>query len=164
MRPERLISAATGLHRMIVVDTNVLSELMRPRPAPQVLAWMSTVGPGEASTTSVTIAEIGQGLRRLPRGKRRALLEEAFESMLAALDREVLPFDREAAEHYARISQQRERAGKHIDPLDCMIAAICSCRGASLATRNERDFDGTGVEIINPWGPLSGRGSGPSSE
>ena len=149
---------------MIVIDTNVLSELMRPRPAPEVLAWMSRVGPGEACTTSVTIAEIGQGLRRLPRGKRRTVLEEAFASLVTELDREVLPFDLEAAEHYAQIAERRETAGKHIDPLDCMIAAICSCRGASLATRNERDFDGTGVEIINPWGPLSGRGSGPSSE
>ena len=149
---------------MIVIDTNVLSELMRPRPAPEVLAWMSTVRPGEASTTSVTIAEIGQGLRRLPRGQRRTVLEEAFTSLLTELDREVLPFDLEAAEHYAQIAERRETAGRHIDPLDCMIAAICSCRGASLATRNERDFDGTGVEIINPWGPRIRRESGPGSE
>lgn len=149
---------------MIVIDTNVLSELMRPQPAPEVLAWMSTVMPGDASTTSVTIAEIGQGLRRLPRGRRRTVLEEAFTSLLTELDREVLPFDLEAAEHYVRIAELRETAGKHIDPLDCMIAAICSYRGASLATRNERDFDGTGVEIINPWGPRIRRESGPGSE
>lgn len=136
---------------MIVIDTNVLSELMRPHPAPEVLAWMSTVSPGDAATTSITIAEIGHGLRRLPRGKRRALLEDTFESLLAELDRDVLPFDREAAEHYARIAEQREVSGKHMDPLDCMIAAICACRGAVLATRNKRDFDGTGLDIINPW-------------
>ena len=153
---------------MIVIDTNVLSELMRPSPAPEVLAWMSTVSPGDAATTSVTIAEIGHGLRRLPRGKRRALLEDAFESLRAELDREVLPFDLEAAEHYARIAEQREASGKHIDPLDCMIAAICACRGAALATRNGRDFDGTGLDIINPWdasgeAPLQ-RESRPSDE
>ena len=136
---------------MIVIDTNVLSELMRPLPEPAVLAWMSTVGPGQAATTSITIAEIGQGLARLPTGKRRALLEDAFASLLDELDREILAFDRAAAEHYARISHQRESAGKPIDPLDCMIAAICASRGASLATRNQRDFDGTGLEIINPW-------------
>lgn len=138
---------------MIVIDTNVLSELMRPRPAPEVLAWMGTVGSGQAATTSITIAEIGQGLRRLPQGKRRALLEDAFASLLDELDREILAFDRAAAEHYARISQQRETAGKPIDPLDCMIAAICASRGASLVTRNERDFDGTGLAIVNPWNP-----------
>ena len=136
---------------MIVIDTNVLSELMRPSPDPRVVAWMSTVAPGEAVTTSVTIAEIGHGLRRLPRGKRRARLEDAFDSLVIELDREILAFDREAADHYARISQQREAAGKPIDQLDCMIGAICASRAAALATRNERDFEGTGIAIVNPW-------------
>ena len=136
---------------MIVIDTNVLSELMRPLPDPEVLAWMSTIGPGQAATTSITIAEIGVGLRRLPKGKRHARLEAAFESLLGELDREILAFDRAAAEHYARISRQREAAGKRIDPVDCMIAAICASRGAALATRNERDFGGTDVHVLNPW-------------
>ena len=96
---------------MIVIDTNVLSELMRPSPDPRVVAWMSTVTPGEAATTSITIAEIGYGLRHLPRGKRRARLEGAFDSLVIELDREILAFDREAADHYARISQLRETAG-----------------------------------------------------
>ena len=144
---------------MIVIDTNVLSELMRPSPDPGVVAWMSTVAPGEAATTSITIAEIGHGLRRLPRGKRRARLEGAFDSLVIELDREILAFDREAADHYARISQQRETAGKPIDQLDCMIAAICASRAAALATRNERDFDETGIAIVNPWrdGAVSAR-------
>ena len=136
---------------MIVIDTNVLSELMRPSPDPRVVAWMSTVAPGEAVTTSVTIAEIGHGLRRLPRGKRRARLEDAFDSLVIELDREILAFDREAADHYARISQQREAAGKPIDHRDCMIGAICASRAAALATRNERDLEGTGIAIVNPW-------------
>jgi predicted nucleic acid-binding protein len=136
---------------MIVIDTNVLSELMRPSPDPRVVAWMSTVTPGEAATTSITIAEIGHGLRRLPRGKRRARLEDAFDSLVIELDREILAFDREAADHYARISQQLETAGKPIDQLDGMIAAICASRAAALATRNERDFEGTGIAIVNPW-------------
>jgi predicted nucleic acid-binding protein len=112
---------------------------------------MSTVSPGEAATTSITIAEIGHGLRRLPRGKRRARLEDAFDSLVIELDREILAFDLEAADHYARISQQREAAGKPIDQLDCMIAAICASHAAALATRNERDFEGTGIAIVNPW-------------
>lgn len=153
---------------MIVIDTNVLSELMRPRPDPEVVAWMGTVMPGESATTAITIAEIGQGLRRLPTGKRRALLEDTFASLLAELDREILSFDRDAAEHYARIPEQRDAAGKRMDPLDSMIAGICVARGATLATRNERDFEGTGLHIINPWASSADapapRGSGSSRE
>ena len=136
---------------MIVVDTNVLSELMRPSPDPRVVAWINGVQPGEAATTAITIAEIDLGLQRLPRGKRRARLEEIFQLLLSDIARELLPFDGEAASHYARISQSREAAGKPIDQLDCMIAAICASHAATLATRNERDFDGTGIAIVNPW-------------
>ena len=136
---------------MIVIDTNVLSELMRPLPDPQVVAWVDSLAPGEAVTTSITMAEVGQGLRRLPPGKRRTLLTEIFQALITHLDREILSFDRDAAGHYARIAVARESTGRSIDQLDCMIAAICVAHGAVLATRNERDFEGAGVEIINPW-------------
>lgn len=108
--------------------------------------------PGEAATTAITIAEIDLGLQRLPRGKRRTRLEEMFRSLLVDVAHNVVPFDREAAIHYALISRRRETAGRPIDQLDCMIAAICTSRGASLATRNERDFEGTGIDLVNPWG------------
>lgn len=136
---------------MIVIDTNVLSELMRPSPDPRVVAWIAQVMPGEATTTAITMAEIDQGIQRLPRGRRRAGLEEIFRSLLVDIAHDVLPFDREAAGHYALISQSRDAAGRPIDQLDCMIAAICASRSATLATRNERDFEGTGIRVTNPW-------------
>lgn len=136
---------------MIVIDTNVLSELMRPSPDPRVVAWIAQVMPGEATTTAITMAEIDQGIQRLPRGRRRAGLEEIFRSLLVDIAHDVLPFDREAAGDYARISQSRDAAGRPIDQLDCMIAAICASRAATLATRNERDFEGTGIRVTNPW-------------
>lgn len=136
---------------MIVVDANVLSEIMRSSPNPRVIAWIMGVQPGEAATTTITVAENDLGLQRLPRGKRRARLEEIFQLLLSDIARELLPFDGEAASHYARISQSREAAGKPIDQLDCMIAAICASRAAPLATRNERDFEGTGIRVTNPW-------------
>ncbi len=136
---------------MIVIDTNVLSELMRPSPDPRVVAWIAQVMPGEATTTAITMAEIDQGIQRLPRGRRRAGLEEIFRSLLVDIAHDVLPFDREAAGHYALISRRRETAGRPIDQLDCMIAAICASRSATLATRNERDFEGSGIDVTNPW-------------
>lgn len=136
---------------MIVIDTNVLSELMRPSPDPRVVAWIAQVMPGEATTTAITMAEIDQGIQRLPRGRRRAGLEEIFRSLLVDIAHDVLPFDREVAGHYALISRRRETAGRPIDQLDCMIAAICASRAATLATRNERDFEGTGIRVTNPW-------------
>ena len=136
---------------MIVIDSNVLSELMRPKPNATVVAWMRTLAPSEATTTAVTTAEIGYGLGRLPEGKRRRHLIQVFETLLSDISPDVLPFDAAAAESYPQIALTREASGRPIDPLDCMIAAICRSRGAFLATRNERDFDDTGVEVINPW-------------
>lgn len=136
---------------MIVIDTSVLSELMRPKPDERVAAWVDGVLPGEAVTTAITIGEIRHGLQRLPQGQRRARLEEIFGLLVAELDRDILPFDSEAAHHYGRIAFVRESAGRPIDPLDCMIAAVCASRGATLATRNERDFEGSGIDLVNPW-------------
>ena len=136
---------------MIVVDTNVLSELMRSSPDPRVVAWIMGVQPGEAATTAITMAEIDLGLQRLPRGKRRARLEEIFQLLLSDIARELLPFDGEAASHYARISQSRDAADRPIDQRDCMIAAICALRAATLVSRNQRNLEGTGIAIVNPW-------------
>ena len=141
---------------MIVLDTNVLSELMRPHPDERVVAWMDGIQPSEASTTAITVAEIDAGLRPLPAGKRRARLEGIFRSLISDVADHVLPFDREAAEHYAHISHSRESLGRPIDHIDCMIAAICLARGAALATRNERDFEATGVDLVNPWSTKTG--------
>lgn len=136
---------------MIVINTNVLSELMRSTPDPAVVSWVGTVMPGEATTTAVTVAEIGHGIARLSKGKRRDRLAEVFASLVDEIAHEILPFDLAAAECFPAIARAREQSGRPIDELDGMIAAICVSRGAALATRNTRDFEDTGIDLVNPW-------------
>jgi predicted nucleic acid-binding protein len=136
---------------MIILDTNVVSELMRPEPAPQVAAWVRDRDRPELRTTSVTVAEIRYGIARLPDGRRKQALRAAADDIFRAFEDQVLPFDAAAAEHYAAIASNRERSGKPISGFDALIAAVCRSRGAALATRDLPDFDGTGVETIDPW-------------
>ena len=140
---------------MIILDTNVVSELMRPEPAPQVAAWIRDRDRPELRTTSVTVAEIRYGIARLPDGRRKQALLAAAADIFRAFEDQVLPFDAAAAEHYAAIASNRERSGKPISGFGALIAAVCRSRGAALATRNLPDFDGTGIEIIDPWAPVS---------
>jgi toxin FitB len=139
---------------MIILDTNVVSELMRPEPAPQVAAWIRDRDRPELRTTSITVAEIRYGIARLPDGRRKQALLAAADIFRAFGD-QVLPFDAAAAEHYAAIASNRERSGKPISGFGALIAAVCRSRGAALATRNLPDFDGTGIETIDPWAPIS---------
>ena len=136
---------------MIVVDTNVVSELMRPSPSPQVRDWINTQAPGELCTTAVTIAEIRCGLERLPDGRRKDGLLATATEVFAAFSEFIHPFDANAAVWYATIMTRRDRLGWPIDGFDAQIAAICRTRGAALATRNAKDFRETGVDLINPW-------------
>jgi predicted nucleic acid-binding protein len=136
---------------MIVADTNVVSELMRPSPSPALRTWLSGQGAGDLYTTAITVAEIRYRLERLPGGRRKERLRAAADDVFAALGEFVLPFDAGAAVHYARIVRHRDEAGLPIDAFDAQIAAICRARGAALATRNIRDFLDTGVEVIDPW-------------
>ncbi len=136
---------------MIVVDTNVVSELMRPSPSPALRAWVSRQAAGDLYTTAVTVAEIRYGLERLSSGRRKDRLRAAADEVFAALSEFVLPFDAAAAVHYARIARHRDDAGLPIGGFDAQIAAICCARGAAMATRNIKDFAETGVEVINPW-------------
>jgi toxin FitB len=136
---------------MIVADTNVVSELMRPAPSPALRAWMSRQAAGDLYTTAITVAEIRYGLERLPGGRRQDRLQAAADEVFAAFSEFVLPFDAGAAIHYARIARQRDEAGLPISGPDAQIAAICRARGAALATRNVKDFLETGVEVIDPW-------------
>lgn len=137
---------------MIILDTNVLSELLVPSPSQVVINWLADRNPASVFTTSVTEAEILYGLRLLPEGRRRHHLEAAilliFREDLAG---RVLPFDSDAADTYATIASVRRSAGRPISQFDAQIAAIALSRGASLATRNEADFENIGLEIINPW-------------
>lgn len=136
---------------MIVLDTNVVSELMRPSPAPEVVAWLRRQNGASLVTTAITVAEVRFGLARLPDGRRAVQLQRLADDVLASFPAQVLPFDGSAAERYGDLAAQRERAGRPIDALDAQIAAICLTREATLATRNTKDFVDTGVDLIDPW-------------
>jgi len=138
---------------VIVVDTNVISELMRPSPSPAVVNWVRAQSQRELYTTSVTLAEVRYGIHRLEDGRRKDLLTSTADEIFAAFDKYVLPFDRSAALEYADVVTTRERAGSPIDGFDAQIAAICRSHQARLATRNVKGFDGTGIEISDPWTP-----------
>ncbi|WP_322748572.1 MULTISPECIES: type II toxin-antitoxin system VapC family toxin [unclassified Frankia] len=137
---------------LIVLDTNVISELMRAAPAARVVTWV-TGRPGTAlNTTSVSLAEVRYGIVRLPIGRRRELLLAAADDVFAVFRDKVLPFDAAAGRHYADVVVEREQAGAPISGFDAQIAAICRSHDAVLATRNTNDFTGLGLELVNPWG------------
>ena len=136
---------------MIVLDTNVVWELMRPSPSPQVREWVTARVPGELCTTAITVAEIRYGLERLADGRRKQRLLAVATELFAAFSEYIQPFDAEAAIWYATIVARRNRLGLPIDGFDAQIAAICRTRGAALATRNATDFRQTGIDVIDPW-------------
>jgi predicted nucleic acid-binding protein len=136
---------------MIVVDTNVASELMRPAPEARVVAWVRAQDNSELYTTSITVAEIAYGIERLPDGARKALLRATATQVFSAFADRVLPFDIGAAGLYGAIVSARERDGAPIDGFDAQIAAICRHHSATLATRNGKDFDQTGIDVVDPW-------------
>jgi len=136
---------------VIVVDTNVASELMRPSPATAVRDWVRARGGHELYTTSITMAEIHYGIERLPDGRRKELLRTTAEDVFAAFEDQVLPFDVTAAGAYASFVSGRDSIGLPIDGFDAQIASICRTHSAALATRNVTDFQGTGITVIDPW-------------
>jgi len=136
---------------VIILDRNVVSELLRPDPAPGVASWVRDRDRRELRTTAITLAEINYGIARLPDGRRKQVLLAAADEIFAAFSDQVLPVDTAAAEHYAVIASRRERAGKPIAGFDALIAAVCRSQRAALATRNVSDFDGAGIEVIDPW-------------
>ncbi|HEX4727768.1 MAG TPA: type II toxin-antitoxin system VapC family toxin [Jatrophihabitans sp.] len=135
---------------MIILDTNVTSELMKAAPEPAVIAWVHACGPALV-TTSITVAEIRYGIERLPAGRRKDQLASAANEIFETFADQVLPFDRRAAAEYAAVVSTRDRAGAPIDGFDAQIAAICRTHNAALATRNIKDFDGIGLELHDPW-------------
>ena len=135
-----------------VLDTNVVSELMREAPRGEVLAWVDARPWHELFVTAVTEAEVRTGVAILPAGKRRlGLMQTANRIFADIFAQRVLPFDGAAASAYAEITAGRRAIGRPISQLDCQIAAIARCRGAALATRNVRDFEETGIEVLDPW-------------
>lgn len=137
---------------MIVLDTNVVSELAKPAPDPAVVAWVDAQT--GLAIAAPALGELRFGVARLPEGKRRTALGEAIDRFVTDdLDGLVLAFDVAAADAYALIVASRERVGNPIGITDAQIAAICQVHDAVLATRNTRDFLGTGIELVNPWDP-----------
>ncbi len=137
---------------MFVLDTNVVSELMRGVPQPEVLAWVDDRARRDLFVTAITEAEVRTGIAILPAGRRRRDLAHVADRFFADFfTNRVLPFDASAARAYAVITAGRRAAGRPIGQLDCQIAAVTRCRGAALATRNVRDFEGTGIDVLDPW-------------
>ena len=137
---------------MIVLDTNVLSECLKPKPAATVLAWMAAKPRATLFTTTVVEAEILYGVRLLPVGARKEALQAAVEAVFDHdLVGRVIAFDRDCADAYADIAATRKAMGKPISQLDAMIAAAARSRDAALATRNWRDFTDCGIKVIDPW-------------
>ena len=137
---------------MILLDTHVVSELMRDVPSTQVLVWMDDLPTRELFVTAITEAEVRTGIAFLPEGARRRGLSDAAERTLGGLFAgRVLPFDSGAARAYADIAAASRAAGRPISQSDCQIAAIARSRGMAVATRNVRDFSDAGVEVIDPW-------------
>jgi toxin FitB len=135
---------------VIVLDTNVVSELAKPTPDPTVVAWVDCQV--ELAIAAPALGELRFGVARLPEGKRRTALGEAIDQFLADdLAGQVLAFDTECADAYGLIVAARERAGRPIGMADAQIAAICAVHDAVLATRNVRDFLNTGIEMVDPW-------------
>ena len=136
---------------MIILDTNVLSELMRPEPDARVREWVNRQRSGELGTTAITVAEIRHGIERLPDGRRKDSLLSAATELFAAFGNLVHPFDALAAAWFGPVMVRRASLGMPVEGFDAQIAAICRAREASLATRNVKDFLETGVVVIDPW-------------
>jgi len=137
---------------MILLDTNVISELMRKNPEPKVIAWLDTQPRASVWTTSVTLLEIRSGLQILPAGERRALLMQAFETLLnEKIEGRVAAFDQAAAHEAAELMARRHKRGRPGDLRDTLIAGIAQASRATLATRNTQHFFDLTVPVVNPW-------------
>jgi predicted nucleic acid-binding protein len=137
---------------MIILDTNVLSELMRPKPSPRVVNWVGNQPEAELFTTTITEAEIFYGIELLAKGKRRGELLEAADAMFAEdMAGRIFSFESDSARVFSRIAATRRAMGKPISHADAQIAAIAHVRKAKLATRNVADFQDCGIDIIDPW-------------
>jgi toxin FitB len=137
---------------VILLDTNVLSELIRREPDEGVTRWLDSLDAAAVATTAITAAELLYGVARLPTGRRKKRLSEAIGELIEEdLDGRIEPFDATAAAHYADLVSDRETAGRPISVADAQIAAICRKLGATLATRNTSDFKDTGIELLDPW-------------
>jgi len=141
---------------VIILDTNIISELTRAVPEARVISWLDSLPAEETAITAITAAELRYGVRRSPAGRRKNELSEAVHALINAdFHSRVEPFDVLAADQYAEVVAERERTGRPISTSDAQIAAICRVLAATLATRNTSDFTNTGVKLIDPWEPAA---------
>lgn len=139
---------------MILIDTNIISEIMRPNPSPAVLAWFGGQDTSALHLSAVGEAELRRSAAILPDGKRRDRLIAEIDAMIAEdFAGRVLPFDSVATQAFAVIFVDRRNAGRPISFPDCQIAATARAHGAAMATRNVADFEGCGIVVIDPWNP-----------
>jgi toxin FitB len=136
---------------LIVLDTNVISELSRPKPAPDVIEWLDRQPRSSIWTTSITVFEVRFGLQLLPKSKRRLLLTSAFEGVIESMEHRIVSFDAAAASETATLMASRQQRGKPGDLRDSMIAGIVLAHHATLATRNTSHFEDLSFEVVNPW-------------
>jgi len=136
---------------VIIIDTNVLSELMQSESHRAVRHWARHVNASERFTTSVTVAEVRYGIERLPEGRRKEALRTRADGVFAAFGHQILSFDADAATYYPAVVIARDTAGRPIETFDAQIAAVCRAHGAALATRNVEDFEGLDLELVDPW-------------
>ncbi|MBO0904387.1 type II toxin-antitoxin system VapC family toxin [Jiella sonneratiae] len=137
---------------MIILDTNVISEMMRALPEQRVMDWQDRQEINAVFLTAISKAELQYGIAVMPVGRRRTLLADSLQATLTEdFGGRILPFDGEAAEAYADIRANRRAIGRPIKEMDAQIAAIAAVQGAKIATRNVKDFDDCGIAILNPW-------------
>lgn len=137
---------------MIILDTNVLSEPLKLRPAPKVLAWLDEQNAETLYISTISYAELRTGVLKMPAGRRRETLMANINQVLALFRDRTLCFDIESAEHLAQIAVECERIGKPATAPDAYIASVAAAHGFAVATRNVGHFEHTGVRVINPWG------------
>lgn len=136
---------------MIILDTNVISEIIKKQPDEHVANWLRNQDTSNLATTAITVAELLAGICRMPEGKRRKYTDTTVKLALMTLEDRTFSFDTQAAADYAHILVEREHRGTPTSIQDAMIAAIACSWDAAIATRNIKDFEGTDVELINPW-------------
>lgn len=137
---------------MIILDTNVVSEPLKPQPDPKVLAWLDVQAPETLYITAINLAELAAGIAVLPVGRKRTALQHALDQrMMPLFEGRILHFDAKSAQVFANLSAKLQAMGSTMSFADCAIAAVAMANGFALATRNTRDFKNTGISLIDPW-------------
>ena len=136
---------------MVILDTNVVSEVLRPRPSTAVLGWIAKQPPGALHLTTISEAELLYGVALLPEGRRRSDFARVVQDAIDGFEGRILPFDRSAAARYPEIAAGRKALGLAADTADMQIAAIAAVHSATLATRNVKDFAGSHATVVNPF-------------